>query len=220
MTADRNAQQKSMFLRGEADAWFTRNQRDTEVTDFIDDALTAICASSRSILEIGCADGRRLVNLDRTTEANELCGVDPSAAAVEFGSSSRPTLDLRVGTADSIPFDRSFDAVLVGFCLYLCDRALLPRIVAEVDRMILDGGTLVLWDFDPPTPRKRRYHHLDGVWSFKMDHSALFLANPSYSLLAKHEGSHAGWGPIDDEGERIALWVLRKDIESGYPEGD
>ena len=122
-----------------------------------------------------------------------LAGVEPSASAVAAGRASDPRLDLRTGTADDLPFaDQSFDTIVLGFCLYLCDPALLPRIVCETDRTFRDGGTLAIVDFDPPSPRRRGTATRPGLWSHKMDYAAPFLAFPAYSLAEVSSASHSG----------------------------
>ncbi len=149
-----------VFLQGEGDAWFMRNEAPAHdqppmwavapLVTFVDDTST--------VLEIGCSDGRNLAWLAAQTGCSG-AGVDPSDVAIATGLDRHPELDLRVGTADRLPFERRFGLVLLGFCLYLCDREDLPRIVAEVDRVLKPGGCLAIIDFDPPTPRRRRYRH-------------------------------------------------------------
>ena len=212
--------QKRAFLLGEGDAWYSRNGGDgSEALDHIDRAIIGLIGSPSSVLEIGCADGRRLRRIGTAIGANaRLVGIDPSASAVADGRASSSNLDLKVGTADSLPLDESFDLVVIGFCLYLCDRALLSRVVSEVDRVLVDGGQVIIVDFDPPTSRRRRYRHLDGVWSFKMDYSALFTAFPHFVLTGKSSMSHSGESFEKDEAERIAVWSLRKLLHQGYSE--
>ena len=212
--------QKRAFLLGEGDAWYSRNGVDeTDRLDHIDRVIIDLVGSPASVLEIGCADGRRLRRIGSAIDANvRLVGIDPSASAVADGRASGSNLDLIVGTADALPHDEDFDLVVIGFCLYLCDRALLSRVVSEVDRVLVDGGQLIIVDFDPPTPRRRRYRHLDGVWSFKMDYSSLFTAFPHFVLSDKRSMSHSRDSFEVDETERIAVWSLRKQLSSGYPE--
>ena len=162
------------------------------------------------MLEIGCSDGRNLAWLrDRT--GCSAAGLDPSGVAIATGLDRRPELDLRVGTADHLPFEGPFDLVLLGFCLYLCDREDLPTIVAEVDRVLAPGGYVAIIDFDPPTPRRRNYRHRDGISSYKMDHMSLFTAFPTYTAAGKLTGSHAGPGWTADASERIALSIAVKE---------
>lgn len=204
--------QRDEFLQGEGDAWFQRNSPPAQGTppmwavaplvDFIDDTST--------VLEVGCSDGHNLTWLREQTGCTA-AGVDPSGTAIASGLERHPELDLRVGTADRLPFERQFDVVLLGFCLYLCDRDDLPRIVAEVDRVLEPGGCLAIIDFDPPTPRRRRYRHREGVSSYKMDHMAIFTAFPTYNAANKIAGSHAGPGWTEDASERIALSISIKE---------
>lgn len=213
-------QQRAGFLSGAADAWYERN-RETPSSgplDRFDHVVAAHLRSGGALLEVGCADGSRLRRLDALGPAQStLAGIEPSASAVAAGRAADPRLDLRIGTADDLPFaDQSFDTIVLGFCLYLCDPALLPRIVSETDRTLRDGGTLAIVDFDPPSPRRREYRHQPGLWSHKMDYAAPFLAYPAYSLAEVASVSHAtpAWSP--DESERVALKVLKKTLGGGF----
>lgn len=168
------------------------------------------------MLEIGCGQGHNLDALGRL-RCIEGHGIEPSREAVRAGAQTFPALALRCGTADELPYDdASFDLVWFGFCLYLVDRTLLQRTVAEADRVLRDGGLLAIVDFDPAAPCMRRYHHREGLRSYKMDHARLFLANPAYVLVAKHSTSHTSgmWEP--DPQERVALSLCRKDLEHAY----
>ena len=104
----------------------------------------------------------------------------------------------------------------IGFCLYLVDRSLLQRVVAEADRVLANGGLLAILDFDPDVPCARPYHHRPGLMSYKMDYAALFLANPAYVLVDKLSTSHTTgqWDP--DPQERVALSLSRKNLEQAY----
>jgi SAM-dependent methyltransferase len=212
--------QRQVFLTGEGDAWFRRNSAElTSDVDQFDSAILKVVRTTSSILEIGCADGRRLsrlhTHLGRPVPS---VGVDPSNEAISEARNRNPGLQFHVGTADHLGVDGQFGLVVLGFCLYLCDRALLPRIVAETDRVTADGGTLAIIDFDPPGPRRRKFKHHDGVWSYKMDYSELFTAFPQYVLVAKSSMSHHGDSFSDDESERVAVWILRKNTQNGYAE--
>ena len=215
--------QKSEFLAGEGDAWHERNRAalsgDSPLRDAVATGIAAQLGTRSSpvrVLEIGCGQGDNLAALGCRVPV-DAHGVEPSSGAVESGLLMHPELKLQCGTADALPYaDRTFDIVWFGFCLYLVDRDLLSRSVAEADRVLADGGLLAIVDFDPDVPCKRPYHHRPGLWSFKMDYSALFLSNPAYRLVQKTSLSHVAieWHP--DPQERIALWLCRKDSEHAY----
>jgi SAM-dependent methyltransferase len=214
--------QKTTFLEGgEADAWFARNRSQLEAPSPLRDAVVHRIAGhldperTADVLEIGCGRGNNLLDLARLRPLRAH-GIEPSAAAVEQGR-GQEGLDLRCGTSDLLPWaDTQFDLVWFGFCLYLVDRSLLMRSVAEADRVLRDGGTLAILDFDPDTPCRRQYHHRSGLWSYKMDYARLFLANPAYRMVDRLALSHAGPGWSDDPQERLALSLLRKDTQHAY----
>ncbi len=213
--------QRDVFLQGEGDAYFRRNapgyasgMADTS-TPALDVVRHYVQPDSR-VLEIGCANGLNLERLRRGVGCAG-SGIDPSAAAIEAGRREFAALDLHVGTADALPFaDAQFDLVWFGFCLYVTDRPLLPRVVMEADRVLKDRGFLVIVDFDPDVPNRRPYAHAPGLASHKMDHARLFLGFPHYVLAEKRPFSHGAERFHPDPGERLAVQVLYKDTGAGH----
>ncbi len=214
--------QRDAFLREEGDRYFERNREMHERGNEIREAVIARIAQhlpaavSSRVLEIGCADGTNLALLRRLRPIMAY-GVDPSREAIGDGRLRHPDADLRTGTADRLSFDdASLDVVWFGFCLYVVDRGLLHRVVAEADRVLADGGLLAIYDFDPDVPAVHVYHHYAGMRSFKMDYSRLFLADPAYVLAEKLSFTHAGLQWSAEPQERVGLWLLRKDVQGGY----
>jgi SAM-dependent methyltransferase len=213
--------QRDIFLGGEGDAYFRRNApayatQEAGRTSLPLQVLKHYVQPGKRVLEIGCANGLNLEALRRQAGCVG-SGVDPSADAVEAGKRDFPSLDLHRATADALPFaDASFDLVWFGFCLYVTDRALLPRVVAEADRVLKDGGFLAIVDFDPGAPMKRRYHHADGITTYKSDYARMILGFPQYVLVEKRSFSHAGERFESDPGERLAIQVLNKHLAGGY----
>lgn len=210
--------QREAFLQGEGDAWFERNtgkavaQYDPQADLLLAEISTLIpnidAAASPRILEIGCGDGMRLAWL-KENKHFECFGIEPSERAVEIAR--RRGIDVRRGTAEQLPFDnRSFDIVVFGFCLYLCDREDLFRIASEADRVLKSSGWLVLLDFYDTAPSMRAYHHRDGLFSHKMDYTALFSWHPAYTVFSHKLRHHSDGGYTDDPHEWVATSVLRK----------
>lgn len=164
------------------------------------EALVEANIQPRSVLEIGCANGWRLKLLENKYKCMTT-GVEP--APVHTGNIIR-------GMAHNIPINQlTFDLVIYGWCLYLCDREDLFKIASEGDRVLQDEGFLLIYDFHPFSPHRRTYKHKEGLFSFKMDHSKLWLANPAYSLYRRY--MH---GPTDDP---ISVTILKKNTVKGWP---
>jgi ubiquinone/menaquinone biosynthesis C-methylase UbiE len=214
--------QHRAWLEGEAaDAWFKRNANKL-AADLPPSKAVKLFAShirpSQRVFEIGTANGYQLQRLRQLTQC-EAFGIDPSPAAIADGKVKYPDIKLMVGTADTLEFpDASFDVVLFGFCLYLVDRKLLMRVVAEADRVLCEGGKLMITDFDPVTPLRRPFKHQQGLWSYKMQYPNLWLANPAYVLAEKLSYGHEADEFQMNPNERIASWVLVKQSADAYPE--
>lgn len=205
--------QSDKFRGGEANALWQRSQKhrpETGLNRLLNEVWARLPTKPRRFLEIGCQDGHNGEALARAYPM-EVHGLDPAAEAVAAGMQRNPALKLQVGTADSLPFaDGFFDAVMFGFCLYLCDRGDLFKIAAEADRVLQAGGYLVVVDFMPGAPYRNRYSHLEDTWSYKMDYSRMFLWNPAYSLVEYRAFSHSGEGFHPHPNERVGLHVLHK----------
>lgn len=197
--------QSDIFLKGEGAAWLERNKDKIDREN--DPVLAAIREAKirpRNVLEIGCANGWRLDILRDEFEC-EAIGQDPGASGLASW--------IYKGTADDTNWESGcFDLLIYGFCLYLCDREDLFKIVAEGDRVLRDGGYLVIWDFYPEYPHAVPYRHYDGIFSYKMDYAQLWLANPAYSLFWRtlHDVTN-------DPGDMTAVTILKKGMSAWIP---
>ena len=211
--------QKDIFLAGEGNAWLTRNANalskqslpdsDPLLVELLNlkEQLAPVQGGGR-VLEVGCGSGVRLAWLQQNMGL-ECHGIDPSEIAVSQANSTN--IHAQIGTADQLPFaDKSFDIVIFGFCLYLCDRDDLFKIAAEADRVLKNRGWLLIKDFYSPTALAKAYHHKAGVYSYKMDYKTLFTWNPDYSVYSNRVAHHADGGYTDDQQQWVATSVLRK----------
>ena len=163
--------QKKVFCESEGDGWYERNRAVlvNEGTRVKDDPVIASLSAhqilARSILEIGASNGWRLAALKTVYPAARFCGIEPSAQAVKDAPAG---LEIVQGTVDNLPWpEKTFDLVIFGFCLYLCDRDDLFRIAAEADRVLDDGGHIIIYDFHVPNSYRNAYSHYEGLHSYR-----------------------------------------------------
>lgn len=162
-----------------------------------------------TVLEVGAANGWRGRELYKYNKITGYRGIDPCA---EIPTNELVT-GVMYGTADNLGYwrDNTFNTVIYGFCLYLCDPEDYCNIVAEGNRVLRDGGYLIIYDFYPHYNHKRPYKHKKGLWSYKMEFSDLWLGNPTYHLYARRV-----YG--DEPDDQTAVTILKKNIKIAFPE--
>jgi SAM-dependent methyltransferase len=225
MTESAARPQLRAILDGEGDRYFERVRDHTlrEADPETDPPLRMISTyklQPRSVLEVGAANGYRLATLARIYGC-QVSGVEPGEVAVADGQTRFPMVRLEQGRGDAIPFEEKFDLVIINFVFHWVDRSVLIKTVAEIDRVVEDGGFLLIGDFYPRHPTRTRYHHLPGeeVYTYKQDWSAMFVASGSYRTLAMLSGKHPTSPPTADvdDGDRMATWLLQKRLDGMYP---
>jgi len=210
--------QKDTFLQDEGNQWYLRNKNAilNKSSDPVIDLLSQRHLKPENVLEIGCSNGWRLSIIQELFHSS-CYGFDPSGQAINQGREKYPLLNLVQGTADTIPFpDKKFDLIIFGFCLYLCDRKDLFKIIYEADKSLNEKGNLIIYDFEPPFPYKNQYQYKEGVFSYKMNYSNLFLSNPSYFLVAKNTITLCGFEKIEEPNERVSVTLMMKSTSGAY----
>lgn len=213
--------QRQAFANLEGDAYFQRNREREEVPTYRRKEVSFVTSWLKpgdTLVEVGCGNGVNLADIRRHV-ACEAVGVEPSTAAVQDGRRRWPDLSLHVGTADALPLpDHSADVLWFGFCLYLVDRSLLMRVVAEADRVLKPESLLAITDFTVHRPVKRAYVHREGLYSWKMDYPGLFTANPAYALTEKIMRHRHGSMSDQPEAPEVATWILTRSNRGAYGE--
>ncbi len=214
--------QEAAFLNGEGDQWFKRNAAMLSEDVREDPALWLIeqyGLKPKKVLEIGCSNGWRLAALQKKY-GSTCVGVDPSMEALRDGAARFPALTLKRGLASDIPLKETFDLVVINFVMLWIAREELTRSISEIDRMVADGGSLLICDCDTSAPRRVRYHHLpeEDVWTYKANYDAMFTATTLYTSLARFTFSHSDHsrGTGTPEYDRAFAALLKKSIFEQY----
>ncbi len=221
--------QDTIFAQSEGNAWYRRNAAALSAEGRGDPMLNLAqmlsserLAAVRSVCDIGCSSGSRLARFAPILpNTARLCGFDASSEAIASGQAMHAGLDLRQGLADAPPFDGPFDLVMIGFVLHWVDRARIAGTIAAIDRLVIDGGIVILSDFLPDRPCARRYHHRDDValFTYKQDYAKAFTGLGIYHEAARSSFAHDHRdGAISDpaDQDRAMAALLFKSLH--YPE--
>jgi ubiquinone/menaquinone biosynthesis C-methylase UbiE len=216
--------QKDAFLNYEADSWYLRNKeaRYAGDEDIVIKILKEYGAAPQNILEIGCSYGYRLHAIARNFKGAMVTGIEPSQQAIDYGRKAYPEVSFIKGTADEMSAlnTGAFDLVIIGFVLYVVDRSILLKVVGETDRVLKDGGILMIIDFFSEKPLRNPYEHIKEIdaYAFKQNYDEMFVASKLYHLLDKRSLSHSkkAYSLTDDYYDKYSLTTLRKDLSAGY----
>ena len=216
--------QDDIFLKKEADAWYTRNAPDltpearVDRNDFVNRLIRKHRLHPKRVLDLGSSNGWRLEAMRRENPRVKYIGIEPSTKAVSSGRKHYPKIFLKRGVAAKLPVrDASADLVLAVFVFHWVSRGTLLQSVAEIDRALCDGGHLIIVDFLPRVPRKNSYHHRRGVFTYKADYGALFEASGNYYSVERLYTHVAGGRKGDDF--RAAATLYKKQVGGGYQTG-
>jgi ubiquinone/menaquinone biosynthesis C-methylase UbiE len=216
--------QKEAFVAYEADNWYLRNKdtRYVKEGDVVMTVLREYSVSPVSVLEVGCSTGYRLHAISSTFPGVQVSGIEPSPAAIIIGKEKYPEVNFVNGTEDDMSAfeEASFDLVIVGFVLYVVDRQLLFRAIAETDRVLKDGGVLMIVDFFSERAVRNAYQHIRDIeaFAYKQNYDEIFTASKLYHLLDKRSMSHTEkhYSLSNDYYDKYSVTTLKKDYSAGY----
>lgn len=218
-----SADQDALFLAFEGNNWFRRNKAALDAfspdTDLAIKLLDFYALRPRRVLEVGAANGFRVAAIAQRYGAVGVA-VDASAEAIDDGRARFPGIRFVRGGASAIPLDEVFDTVIVNFLLHWVDRTTLMRVAAELDRLVADGGFLLVGDFHPCNLLRRPYHHLPGdvVYTYKQDYAEMFVASGLYHRIGVLTTAHGAktLRPNAEEDDRVGMALLCKQLVSHY----
>lgn len=211
-------------LRADGDGYHSRNH--AGIGTIADPAFTALELVNQvkpvtSVLEIGCTTGFRLEKA-RVAFKARCAGLEISPAAVEEGRTRYPQVQVELGAAPrdlSLWTNEQFDVVIVGHFEYLLPRTELFRLASEVDRLVIDGGHIIVMDFIHPTPMSAEYLHHEDLRVFKDDPSAPWLWSPTYTLVQRqiYNVSESPEACSDPRAWQTVDVVRKLSVDEAYP---
>lgn len=179
--------QAQFFIDKEGDRWFERNAAKLGEHDPVSELIEQLHIKPENVLEIGCSNGWRLAALHDKYKCG-VTGLDPSHTASQ--DARKRGISVWTATAAGMPLrSKTYDLVIYGFCLYLTDPEDWFRIAMEGDRVLKDGGYLIIHDFErEPEAFARVYEHAKDILSYHVDFAGFWLAHPWYEQIATKSG--------------------------------
>jgi SAM-dependent methyltransferase len=179
------------------------------------------CLRPARVLEVGAANGRRLAAIIERYGCRAVA-VEPSQKAIEAGRAKFPKVQFMQGNAAEVSLQETFDLVIVNGVFCWVDRSTLLRSVAQIDRLLANGGFLIIGDFYPTNMLKVHYHHLPDhdIYTYKQNYAAIYLASGLYHAVGMITRDHAliELQAEATESNRFGAWLLRKAIDKLYVE--
>jgi trans-aconitate methyltransferase len=182
------------FETDDADLWYYRNKDkflDID-TDPIMKMISKLTIEPTCAIEFGCSDGYRLNWINKSF--GSLCaGVEISDAAIRNGEKKYPDiffLKSHIRHANLTHFRA--DLLIFGFCLYLVKPEHLTQVVWIADKVLEEGGHIIIWDYYSEKQFFRRYKHNEKVMENHMDYSSMFSWHPHYNIVASDFGAPEG----------------------------
>lgn len=212
--------QNIVFKQKEGDRWYQRNKANLNQKRLRSDIVLKITKlfniRPQKVLELGCANGFRLYYLHKKYKC-DCFGIDCSREAIIEGKKRYKQIKLYCGNIDKLKFKNAiFDLVIINFVFHWIDRSILSAVVIEIDRVLKNGGIIILGDFYPLYPTKELYHHLksEKIYTYKDDYSNLFDNLGYYQNVGRLVGECGSRriGIDIDYNKRFTTDLLKKDL--------
>lgn len=205
---------KQNFLNFEGTNFYNRNKSYFNASnDFILNNFDINNHSDKTILEVGCSNGWRLNEFNKFNNKNKYIGLEPSLDAIQ--DNIFENIKILHGTCDKINLlDDSVDILLIPFVFMYVDRTLLFKSISEIDRVLKNGGLLIITDFYSNRQRKNSYKHIPGSFIYKQNYFEIFTSSKNYFLKKLECFTHNSTNNLDNYDDTCFYAELIKDNEN------
>ena len=207
----------------EADEWFLRNYKSLKNDELNFKMISLIKnnnISSKSILEIGCANGVKLNQYSNILKTKINYGVDLSKKAILDGGKKYKNLNLlNISSLEIDKIKTNFDLIICGFFLYHLDRELIFSQFDLIYNKLNKNGLLLINDFDPLFKHSNKDFNTKNLISYKMSYDNFLIESGLFEMIYKIKYDIVTKDNRKFKSDKISLTLFKKiDFKKKYPE--
>ena len=214
------------FKKKDSDKYYLRNIKiymsqleDKKISNFL--KLNLI--KPRSILEIGCCNGKKLDQYRRYLKPKKIIGIDLSKKAINDGKKIYKKIIFKsISSLEINKLREKFDLIICGFFLYLLDREEIFKQFDLIYKNINNNGYLIIEDFDPLFKHTNDNTHNKNLRSFKMNYSNFLEESGLFKLIYKIrnnlDAKHSKNKNFFKSNDASICLYQKLDFKNAYPE--
>ena len=216
----------NLVKKKEADRYFIRNKSYYKKYTFdwihkkISDLIEINSIQANNILEIGCANGNKLIQYSKLCNSKKSYGIDLSKKAILDGK--RRYKNLKLLNISSIEIDKikiNFDFIICGFFLYHLDRELIFRQFDLIHKKLSNNGVLLIWDYDPLFKHSNKDFNTKKLNTFKMSYDNFLIESGLFEIAYKHKYIAPTRDKKKFKSNSVSLTLFKKiEFKKEYPE--
>jgi ubiquinone/menaquinone biosynthesis C-methylase UbiE len=185
----RGVKNLNIIKNKEADKYYLRNidyynnaSDDIRLKNFLN--LNLI--KGKTILEIGCCNGKKLDQYRRYLKSSKTIGIDLSKKSISEGKKLYKKITFKnISSLQINKIHTKFDIIICGFFLYLLDREEIFNQFNLIYKKLNTDGYLIIEDFDPMFKHSNKNIYHKSLKSFKMNYSNFLEESGLFKMIYK-----------------------------------
>jgi len=186
---EREFKNLNIIKKKEADKYYLRNidyynndSDDIRLKNFLN--LNLI--KGKTILEIGCCNGKKLDQYRRYLKSSKTIGIDLSKKSISEGKKLYKRITFKnISSLQINKIHIKFDIIICGFFLYLLDREEIFNQFNLIYKKLKTDGYLIIEDFDPMFKHSNKNIYHKSLTSFKMNYSNFLEESGLFKMIYK-----------------------------------